>query len=393
MIDYFFNAARSIFRKKGRNLLTIIGIAVGVLSVIVVENISNIGISAVSKELDSLGLNGLTISSKDSVTNLTTEELEIIRSSECTAKATPIVVDTGEAETKKASAKVIMWGIDHSAGDIISLELMYGRFINLGDIKNYSKVCLVDKEFAQTMYSRDNIVGKKISLISQSGYEEFTVIGIIKTGSGLLQNAMGNYIPNFVYVPYSTLQTSIGMSGFHQVAVKISNSYNVDTAGKYITDKLSKATGKNDGYISQNLAKQKEALFDIMDIISLILTAIGSVSLVVAGLNIMTVMLVSVNERTKEIGIKKAIGATNKAILCEFLFEAVLLCLIGAIIGIIFAALVLLGGSKMLGISMNFRYDIVIYAAVFSALAGIVFGVYPANKAAHLNPVNSLRAE
>lgn len=393
MTNYFFNAARSIFRKKGRNLLTVIGIAVGVLSVIVVENISSVGIAAVSIELDSLGLNGLTISSKDSVTNLTEEELEIIRSSEYTEKATPIVVDTGEAETKRATTKVIMWGIDHSASDIISLELMYGRFINLGDIKNYSRVCLVDKEFAQSMYSRDNIVGKKISLTSQSGYDEYTVVGIIKTGSGLLQNAMGSYIPNFVYVPYSTLQTSIGMSGFHQVAVKINDSYNVDTVGRYITDSLSQITGKSDGYVSQNLAKQKEALFDIMNIISVILTAIGSVALVVAGLNIMTVMLVSVNERTKEIGIKKAIGATNKAILCEFLFEAVLLCLIGALLGIVFAAGVLFIGSKIIGINISFRYDVAIYTMIFSVLAGMIFGVYPANKAAHLSPVNSLRTE
>lgn len=393
MFDLFSNSVKSIFRKKGRNVLTVIGISIGIASVTIIGNISDIGTCTVSKELDSLGLSGLTVSSKDTLENMTEEELEVIRECNSVAKATPIVVSTGEVKAAAVNSEAILWGIDHSAGSIISLDLMYGRFINQEDIKNYSKVCLVDKEFAERSYSRDNIVGKKLAITSDNSSDYYTVVGIIKTGSGLLQTAMGSYIPNFIYVPYSTLQVDIGMSGFHQVAVKVNEGVSVDIAGKAIIDRLEHFSGKSNGYVSQNLAKQKQALFNIMDVVTIILTSIGAVALLVAGLNIMTVMLVSVSERTKEIGIKKALGASDSSILCEFIFEAMLLCLFGACVGSMFGVIALLVGTSLIGIDFVFNMNTALYAVIFSLLAGVIFGVYPAKKAAKLNPVTALRYE
>jgi putative ABC transport system permease protein len=219
------------------------------------------------------------------------------------------------------------------------------------------------------------------------------VVGIIKTGSGLLQNMIGDYIPTFVYVPYTTIQTAVGRDDFDQIAVKVKSGSNVDKIGKIIVSDLNRNNGTTDAFVSNNLAKQKDSLTSMLDIITLILSAVGSISLLVASLSIMTVMLVSVNERTREIGIKKAIGAKRSSIMMEFMFEAILISLIGCFCGIAVGYLISYAGTAYFGITLSIRMDIMLLAIGFSIFTGTVFGVYPAYKASSLNPVDALRME
>ena len=176
----------------------------------------------------------------------------------------------------------------------------------------------MDEAFSRSVYARSNIVGKKISMRCGGVEQTFSVVGIIKTGTGLLQNLIGEYIPTFIYVPYTTIQTSSGRDDFDEIAVKIRPGYSAESVGKLIVKHLDLSKGTSGAFVSNNLAKQKDGLMRILDLVTLILSAVGAISMLVASLSVMTVMLVSVHERTREIGIKKALGATRGAIKLEF---------------------------------------------------------------------------
>lgn len=395
MIDLFRSALKNLRRRSGRISLTILGIAIGVASVVLIGNISQCGSDALTGELDSLGLGGLSVSmsSTSEGGRLTETELENVRAADGVAEATPVLMQNASISSVLSSSSAFLWGIDSTAEDIISLQVLYGRLISKSDVKAASNVCLVDESFAQSAYKRDNIVGKKVSVSCSGRTEEFEVIGVVKTGSGLLQNLIGDYVPSFVYAPYTTVQNFMGRSSFDQIAVKVDDGANVDRVGETITAGLSRLTGIQDGYVSNNLVKQRDGLANILEIITLVLSAVGAISLLVASLSIMTVMLVSVSERTREIGIKKSIGASKTVILLEFLFEAVFLTLIGCAFGILIGYLVSYAGASYFGMTLRFRIDIMLLAVGFSTLTGVIFGVYPAMKAAALKPVDALRVE
>ncbi len=395
MIDLFRSALKNLRRRSGRISLTILGIAIGVASVVLIGNISQCGSDALTGELDSLGLGGLSVSmsSTSEGGRLTETELENVRAADGVAEATPVLMQNASISSVLSSSSAFLWGIDSTAEDIISLQVLYGRLISKSDVKAASNVCLVDESFAQSAYKRDNIVGKKISVSCSGRTEEFEVIGVVKTGSGLLQNLIGDYVPSFVYAPYTTVQNFMERSSFDQIAVKVDDDANVDRVGETITAGLSRLTGIQDGYVSNNLVKQRDGLANILEIITLVLSAVGAISLLVASLSIMTVMLVSVSERTREIGIKKSIGASKTVILLEFLFEAVFLTLIGCAFGILMGYLVSYAGASYFGMTLRFRIDIMLLAVGFSTLTGVIFGVYPAMKAAALKPVDALRVE
>lgn len=395
MVDYIKSAFQNLTRKRARTALTILGIAIGVGSVIIIGNISQCGTNALSTELDGLGLSGLSISSSMDAGNISLNEndLNIIKKCDQVEQAAPIIVESTDVSTQRINLKALVWGIDTKASQIISINLLYGRLFSSQDISTSANVCLVDEAFSKSAYKRSNIIGKNISILYGGTQESFKVIGIIKTGSGLLQNIMGNYIPNFIYVPYTTVQTAAGRDDFDQIAVKVKVGANVDHTGETIVDSLNRNNGTTGAFVSNNLAKQKDSLTNMLGIITLILSAVGAISLLVASLSIMTVMLVSVNERTREIGIKKAIGAKRSSIMLEFMFEAVLISLIGCLFGIVAGYLISYMGASYFGFALSVRLDIMLLAVGFSLLSGTVFGVYPAYKASKLKPVDALRQE
>ncbi len=395
MFEMITIAFKSIYRKFTKMILTILGISIGVSAVIIISCISSSGTNAVNTELNNLGLGGFIISSTgESSMNITKEEVDIIENNDKIETATPILVQTGTIDTISATDnESIIWGIDYDANKAISLNVKYGRFITKEDIINKSKVCLVDVNFASKLYNRENITGKYIDVKTATSYEKYLVIGVLETGGQLIQSAMGSVISNFMYAPYTSIQEETGIDGYQQVITKVNSNYDseIDNISQNIIKQLNLNAGTEDGYTAMNLAKQKDILLNILDIITLILTAVGAVSLIVASLSIMTVMLVSVTERTKEIGIKKSIGASKKSIILEFLIEAVILSFTGCIIGILFGLSVSYLGGYILNTTVEIDLNIIIFTMIFSIISGVVFGVYPAIKASSLQPVKALR--
>lgn len=191
-----------------------------------------------------------------------------------------------------------------------------------------------------------------------------------------------------VYIPYTTMQNLTGRETFDQIAVRVRDGSDVEHAQTSIVSALERSGGLEGLYRTDNLAVQKERLSGLMDIVTLVLTAISGISLLVSGLSIMTIMLVSVNERTREIGIKKAIGASSGRILWEFLAEAVIISLLGSLAGILLGGGLCWLGMTLVGVRMTLSLTGLLGLIGFSVALGALFGVYPAVKAAKMRPVS-----
>ena len=393
MRDVLGNALKSLSRKTSRTALTISGITVGVTLVMIVSMMSAAGRTVVGQELDSMGLGGLSISAEKGNTGaLGDDKLTVLRQMADIDTAMPLMLHYATSTMRGQTSNAMICGIDAGAGQVISLSLQHGRLISPGDVAAQATVCVVDEAVAEAAYHRSNIVGKAIDLPFGGTTETFTIVGVTETGSSLLQN-LTDYIPGMVYVPYSTLQHLTGRSSFDQIAVRLTDGTDSTTAQQHVVHTLERLSGRSGGYHAENLAMQKDRLGRIMTMVSLVLTVISGISLLVSGLGIMTIMLVSVTERTREIGVKKALGASRGRIMLEFLAEAIIITLLGSVIGIVLGGAAAGIGLAAFGVPVSVSLGSVLSLIGFCVLIGGVFGVYPAIKAARMPPVEALRAE
>ncbi|MDR1467374.1 MAG: ABC transporter permease [Oscillospiraceae bacterium] len=398
MIDILVCSARNIGRKKIRSFLTAVGVAIGVASVVLIGNISKSGSYTILNELDSLGFGGLTVSANTRSMGierkqLNNQHLDAVRKSAYVKQAMPLITRSAEISSHNLQAPGVVFGVNEKASQIISLKILYGRPITKSDVASNRNVCIVDQKFSQKFYSRNNMVGKKISITLNSMSEIYEVIGVAKTGNGLLDGLVGNYIPDFVYIPYSSVQNATGTKTFDQIAIKVSedSKLSIGEIGLKIVDLLKKDCTMYDEYVINNLSKQKDELVKLFDVVTVILSAVGGVSLLVASLSVMIVMLVSVSERTREIGIKKSIGASRFSIMTEFLIEGMTITIVGGVCGVIMGNLIFWLGSLILNFHFTIKIDSTLLGFLFSVVTGVIFGIYPAAKASKMRPVDALR--
>ncbi len=392
MSDFIRKALVNIFRSKLRSFLTIAGISIGVLSVVVISSIGEVGTHTINSELGNMGIDSVMVSSGLDFGVMSADEVEAIRTVEGVQSAMPLMAELSQCRLIDTVTRCMVWGVDQNANRIISLESIHGRLVDRGDLLSNNNVCVIDESIAMEAYQRTNVIGKKINVYIGGGYKEFEIIGVVKSGVSTLQNLLSDIIPCFVYIPFTTMQGMTGRASFDQVAVKLSdNSGNSDTP-ELIKQTLSKLNGGTPINVN-NLLKQKQQLNGILGIVSVVLSVIAGISLIVSGLSIMTVMLTSVSERTREIGIKKSIGATNKDIMLEFVLEAIMLTMIGSIIGISIGVGLSALGCIIMGTGVLLNFSLIAFTFIFSLVMGLMFGAYPAYKAAKLKPIDALRYE
>ena len=380
----------NIFRAKVRSVLTIAGIAVGVFSVTLISTVGAVGTEQVSSTLITMGVDTLLVqaaSNSVSVT-LTDEDASEVRKIDGVTDVMPLMASITEAKMINRRVDCYVWGVDKSADKLISLRAKHGRLITNSDSAALSKVCVIDEQFAEEVYGRSNVVGKKLRMFLGGKYHEFLIIGVAQSGLSSLQGMLSNIMPSFMYIPITTMQHLCGRTTYDKIAVKVSGD---DFSPRAVTGALDRKNGHVDGYICNNLLSQKSQLDDIMSIVTTALSMTAGISIVVSGISVMTAMMMSVSERTREIGIKKAIGARKRDILGEFLAESVLLTLLGSAAGIVAGLAVSFAGCVILGVPFSVNVASLVISAVVTALLGAVFGAYPAAKAARLNPAEALR--
>lgn len=388
------NGISNLFRNKLRSFLTIGGIMIGVLSVVVISTIGKVGTATIDSQLVSMGLDSVVISgNKSNQVGLNETDLEKVKAVDQVKNAMPLIYLVGETEIINTVSDCMVWGVNQDADNVISLKAIHGRLINEGDLKAHSKVCVIDEQIALDTYKRSNIVGKIITVNANGSSAKYEVIGVVKNGVNMLQSMFGQFIPNFVYIPYTTLSDIHSQTFFDNIAVKLNKGESTNEITQCLSRAIQTQRENEIDLDIDNLLKQKTQFENILSIITTILSAIAGISLVVSGLSIMTVMLVSVNERTREIGIKKSIGATNSDIMKEFLIESVLITFIGGAVGSLIGIGICSAGCLAFRLKPIIDYMMIGKILLFSVGIGLVFGVYPAYRASKLRPVEALRYE
>lgn len=388
MIDLLYGAARSLWRKGRRTLLTALSIAIGVCSVIAISSLGRSGISLINREIGQLGLEGMVLTADSKLTEyrLDEESCVALAGLESVEHAAGMAIETGKLRMHGLISNTVVWGVGRGYRAVMSLPLVYGRYLEAADLAEGAAVCLLDEQSAREFYHRGNIVGKTLSLECGGRRAELEIVGIVEAAGGSgLQSLLGEYIPSFLYLPAATLQSLTGKAGFSQISLRAAEG-----ADDEILRSAERSSGVAGAFVLDDLSAQNRRLNGLLENISFTLSLIAAVSLVVAAVGTMAIMTASVRERTREIGIKKSIGATSRRIMAEFLAESVMVCCLGAAWGTGLAvALVWAVGRFAPGLPVAVS-GVGLSAALCVAL-GAVFGMLPAAQAARLDPVEALR--
>ncbi len=392
-MTFFTRSLVNIFRNKTRSLLTMAGIAVGVFAVVLISTVGAAGTAQVSSTLLTMGVDTLLVQASENTAAavLTESDADAVKTLGGVADVMPLMASVTEAKMIDRRLDTYVWGVDKSANTLISLEAAHGRLITNADTSARAKVCVIDEAFALETYGRSNVVGKKARIFLGGKFHEFEIVGIAKSGLSSLQNMLSNIMPNFIYIPITTMQSLCGRVTYDKIAVKLSDP-NADAAVvRRVTQKLDEIHETTDGYECNSLLSQKQQLDGIMDTVTAALSLVAGISLAVSGITVMTTMMMSVSERSREIGIKKAVGAKRRTICAEFLTESVAMTVLGSAAGIALGLAVSFVGCTALSVPLVLNVRALILSALAAAFIGAVFGAYPAIKASNMRPVECFR--
>lgn len=381
---------KNIISNKLRSSLTMLGLIIGIISVILLVGIGTGATTDVTSSVQSLGTGILTITvDSDSDTNLEYEQLENFLKLPNIEMLAPYKTVSGTVnyETNTSRGSQILATTPNYL-NVMNLTISDGRLLSNIDLKNTSKVCLIGTDIAESLFEdidTKDIVGKQIKIDG----DKYTVVGIL-TSAG---SSMGNNVDSTLIIPFTTAKYLNGDTTINSLYVKVENENLIDNTTTILENYLENTIGISSDYFSvSSQSSMLDTMSDISNTLSLLLGGIASISLIVGGIGVMNVMLVSVTERTKEIGIRKALGAKRSDILVQFLIESLILCMLGGIIGVLLGTGI---GSLLQIFGFNFSASgtIIIISFLSSAIIGIVFGIFPAYKASKLNPIDALRTE
>jgi len=379
---------KNITMNKLRAILTMLGIIIGVAAVIALTSLGMGASQSVSDEVSSLGSTTVSISLSGNSSDeevVTYDELMSFEDLSEVEAVSPTVTTSSTLKNGTTSSEgVTVAGVNTSYEDVNDITVRTGRNIMDIDLDNRNKVVVLGSNVATELFGFSNAVDQTIKIDGTT----FKVIGVLEEQGEELSGSVDDQ----VLIPFTTAQRFIGQTYVTSATVKMSSEDAVEIGmAKMEQDLYNQFGGDETSYSVRNQSSVSDALDSVSNTMTLLLAGIASISLIVGGIGIMNIMLVSVTERTREIGIRKAIGAKKKDIMLQFLIEAVVLSAFGGILG----ALIGLGSaevlSSMLDMTMQITWWIVGGSVSFSILIGIIFGIFPANKASNLSPLEALR--
>ena len=390
----------NIRSNKGRSVLTMLGIIIGISSVIMIISIGDGVKGGINGELNAMAGGQIYIYSKDnddgSAVEFSEEDIDAIMEKVPNVKAvTPSWgfegTATGRKGTFDASATFGMPGLEYSSND----PIIKGRYFTDTDYYSANKVCVITESSARTLFGNTNVVGMTFDFSLYGVTQEFTIVGIRKDNASKLMSMVGNTTVS-LEAPISVISEDYGFYVSYNDLLIISdggeNASQVASDVVRLMENRHDVRGKNLIGV-ENFNDYMSQMNQILSYITVFVVFVAAISLLVGGIGVMNIMLVSVTERTREIGIRKSLGARTGSILLQFLSESAIITLLGGLIGILIGVAGAFGICSLIGFTAKVSVGTVLGASLFSSAVGIFFGIYPAKKAAKLSPIEALRHE
>jgi len=399
-------AFQSLFLNKLRSALTMLGIIIGVGAVVAVMSIGSGAQDSVVASIQGIGSNLIIVmpgnreddmgpmnqfSSADRE-SLKLEDVEAIANhSKRLDGVIPVILSSAPMSYLNQGINSTVYASNEDAARVYNFQVEEGKFLSKSDVANSANVAVIGKTVIDKLFAGNDPIGKSMKVMGKN----YKVIGTLKSKG---TNMFGQDQDNSIAIPITNAMNKLyGQDYLSMIIAKTESEKDIDLASEEIKRILRKQhgikSGEKDDFNIQSQTEILDTLSTVTNIFTITISSIAAISLLVGGIGIMNIMLVSVTERTREIGIRKAIGAKNKDILVQFLTESVVLSISGGLMGIIFAAIVSLILNRFTPITTSISAFSVILAISFSTFVGLFFGIYPAMRAARLNPIEALRFE
>ena len=392
----------SIRSNRLRSFLTMLGIIIGISSVIAIVSLGQGGQSTITDEFEKIGAASVNIrvdvNKAEKSDYITFEDIRQIKEKIPYIKyATPSFQKQGVVNSYRKSKRAFIMGGSDDMAYIQNLEVIAGRFFNNIEYLEGKPVVVIDTTAAKSLFATDDVVGKSLDIGPALSTKKAMIVGVIKSQMGMFGGGEEvNNMPAIVYVPASFINIMYSNdSTISTITIMANSKENTESAGNAAKNMLENRHGNRERqvYTAENMLKQIDQVNKVLGIFTAFIGAVAAISLLVGGIGVMNIMLVSVTERTREIGIRKAIGARTGTILFQFLIEAVIMSCLGGIIGLILGTAGAYGIGSLAGIKPSLSPGFALLAILFSSAIGIFFGIYPARKAARLDPIEALRYE
>lgn len=376
---------QSIFSNKMRTFLTMLGIIIGVFSVIVLISIGEGATASVVDSISTIGSNLISVNMFDRHKPFDYKDLDQIEELEGVKFLTPSYGSSARIKYDLKTTQVNVTGGNENYLEINNYEIASGRGISPVDVDYRNKIAVIGTTIVEDLFGKEDPIGKGISMNG----EKYTVVGTLREKS----SSMLGDSNKVVIVPATTFMRQNRVKAVSSITIQSNSTEESTLAKNNIDDYLLKYFDDNDSYNVFSQDEVIEIMNEITGMLTAVLGGIAGISLLVGGIGIMNIMLVTVTERTREIGIRKAIGAGRSNIMIQFLIESSVLSGLGGIVGMILGIMASSALSDWIGIKFVLNPNIIIGAFAFSLGVGLFFGLYPANKASKLNPVDALRYE
>ncbi len=398
--ENFIQAYLSLTTNKLRSILTMLGIIMGVFSVVAIMAISNAAQVFMASEFNKLGAN--TIFAQYAGDGENTAEYLTLKDLDNIKEGMPEVQNITAAQvfgsgirTEDGTRDAQLIGTTSQYTSFQVMDFAAGRFLSSSDIAGNRRVAIVPDSYAKEYFGTNDVLGEEIHLYNYYGdIMKFKIVGVLSTEDSLFSSMLEGFeMPVEVIVPITTAQDFFGDKYINQIQISIEEGVNLKGAGEKLVRLLEFTHQAEDKYFATSVEEIQKSVGTVLNVISSILLVIAIITLVVGGIGIINILLVSVTERIREIGLRKAIGAKKRDIVMQFLTESILMTGFSGLVGIILG--VVTGGiiSKIIKIPPVVDIKIIVITFMGSLVLGLVFGVYPAKRAADLDPIESLRYE